>query len=170
MIKQDISEKQVKIVYLSIGSNLGNRFLNIERAKFLLSEKGIRIVKSSSYHETLSWPDPTNPKFYNIVLKTFTKFTVKEILNICKQIEKFLGRKKAKRNSPRVCDIDIVDYDKKIKKKGINLPHPRMHNRNFVLVPLYEIDKNWRHPITKEHIKSLIFSLSSRDISSIKKI
>ena len=144
--------------------------MNIERAKFLLFKKGIRIVKSSSYHETLSWPDSTNPKFYNIVLKTFTKFTDKKILNICKKIEKILGRKKAKRNSPRVCDIDIVDYDKKIKKKGINLPHPRMHNRNFVLVPLYEIDKNWRHPITKEHIKSLIFSLSSRDISSIKKI
>ena len=170
MIKQDISGKQVKIVYLSIGSNLGNRFLNIEKAKFLLSEKGINVIKSSNYYETLSWPNPKNPKFYNVVLKTETNLSDKKALNICKQIEKSLGRKKNKRNSPRECDIDIVDYNKRTKKKDISLPHPRMHTRNFVLIPLYEIDRNWRHPITKEHIKSLIFSLSSRDISSIKQI
>ena len=170
MIKQDISGKQVKIVYLSIGSNLGNRFLNIEKAKLLLLEEGIKVIKSSNFYETLSWPNPKNPKFYNVVLKTKTSLSDIKILNICKQIEKSLGRKKNKRNSPRECDIDIVDYDQRSKKKNIILPHPRMHTRNFVLIPLYEIDRNWRHPITKEHIKSLISSLSSRDISSIKQI
>ena len=170
MIKQDISGKQVKIVYLSIGSNLGNRFLNIEKAKLLLLEEGIKVIKSSNFYETLSWPNPKNPKFYNVVLKTKTSLSDIKILNICKQIEKSLGRKKNKRNSPRECDIDIVDYDQRSKKKNIILPHPRMHTRSFVLIPLYEIDRNWRHPITKEHIKSLISSLSSRDISSIKQI
>ena len=170
MIRQDISGKQVKIVYLSIGSNLGNRFLNIEKAKFLLLEEGIKIIKSSNFYETFSWPNPKNPKFYNVVLKTKTRLSDIKTLNTCKQIEKSLGRKKNKRNSPRECDIDIVDYDQVSKKKNIILPHPRMHTRNFVLIPLYEIDRNWRHPITKEHIKSLISSLSSRDISSIKQI
>ena len=170
MIRQDISGKQVKIVYLSIGSNLGNRFLNIEKAKFLLLEEGIKVIKSSNFYETLSWPNPKNPKFYNIVLKTKTRLSDIKTLNICKQIEKSLGRKKNKRNSPRECDIDILDYDQMSKKKNIILPHPRMHTRNFVLIPLYEIDRNWRHPITKEHIKSLISSLSGRDISSIKQI
>ena len=170
MIRQDISGKQVKIVYLSIGSNLGNRFLNIQKAKFLLLEEGINIIKSSNFYETLSWPNPKNPKFYNVVLKTKTMLSDIKTLNICKQIEKSLGRKKNKRNSPRECDIDIVDYDQMSKKKNIILPHPRMHTRSFVLIPLYEIDRNWRHPITKEHIKSLISSLSSRDISSIKQI
>ena len=165
-----MSEKQVKIIYLSIGSNLGNRFLNIEKAKSLLSEERIKIIKSSSYYETFSWPNPKNPKFYNIVLKIMTILTDIRLLKICKQIEKSLGRKKNERNSPRECDIDIIDYDKEIKKTNIYLPHPRMHIRNFVLIPLYEIDKNWTHPITKQHIKSLIFSLSSRDISSIKQI
>ncbi len=165
-----MSEKQVKIIYLSIGSNLGNRFLNIEKAKSLLSEERIKIIKSSSYYETFSWPNPKNPKFYNIVLKIMTILTDIRLLKICKQIEKSLGRKKNERNSPRECDIDIIDYDKEIKKTNIYLPHPRMHIRNFVLIPLYEIDKNWIHPITKQHIKSLIFSLSSRDISSIKQI
>ena len=170
MIKQDISGKQVRIVYLSIGSNLGNRFLNIEKAKLLLLEEGIKVIKSSNFYETLSWPNPKNPKFYNVVLKTKTRLSDIKTLNICKQIEKSLGRKKNKRNSPRECDIDILDYDQMSKKKNIILPHPRMHTRNFVLIPLYEIDRNWRHPITKEHIKSLISSLSGRDISSIKQI
>ena len=165
-----MSEKQVKIIYLSIGSNLGNRFLNIEKAKSLLSEERIKIIKSSSYYETLSWPNPKNPRFYNIVLKIMTILTDIKLLKICKQIEKSLGRKKTERNSPRECDIDIIDYNKETKKTNIYLPHPSMHIRNFVLIPLYEIDKNWTHPITKQHIKSLIFSLSNRDISSIKQI
>ena len=94
MIKQDISEKQVKIVYLSIGSNLGNRLQNIERTKFELINNGINITKSSSYYESLSWPNPKNPKFYNIVLKIKTDFTKIQLLNICKKIEIALGRKK----------------------------------------------------------------------------
>ena len=170
MIRQDILEKQAKIVYLSIGSNLGNRFINIERAKFELLKKGIIILKTSSYYETLSWPNPKNPKFYNIILKVRTLLSEIELLSICKEIEKFLGRKKSIKNSPRECDIDIIDYNKKKSKNGLNLPHSRMHTRNFVLLPLFEIDKNWKHPIFKQTIKYLIFSLSNSDITSIKKI
>ena len=93
MIKQDISEKAAKIVYLAIGSNLGNRINNIEMAKIKLSENKIKILKTSSYYETLSWPDNNNPKFYNIVLKVKTNFDVMKLLSICKKIEKSLGRK-----------------------------------------------------------------------------
>ena len=106
----------------------------------------------------------------NIVLKIETNFTEIELLYLCKKIEKFFGRKKTPKNSPRVCDIDILDYGQKITKKGINLPHPRMHKRNFVLIPLFEIDKKWKHPISKRCIKKLIFSLPNRDITSIKQI
>jgi len=170
VIKQDISGKQVKTVYLSIGSNLGNRFINIEKAKFELLKKGIKIIKTSSYYESLSWPNSNNPKFYNVVLKIETILDEIKLLLICKEIEKFLGRKKSIKNSPRKCDIDIIDYNKKQSKKGINLPHLRMHKRNFVLFPLFEIDRDWKHPIFNQNIKSLIFSLSNSDISSIKKI
>ena len=170
MIKQDILEKQVKIAYLSIGSNLGNRFVNIEKAKYELLKKGIKIVKTSSYYETLSWPNPKNPKFYNIVLKIKTILNETELLVICKEIEKFLGRKKSIKNSPRECDIDIIDFNRKQSKNRINLPHSRMHKRNFVLFPLFEIDKNWKHPIFNQNIKYLIFLLSNSDITSIKKI
>ena len=170
MINQDTLEKQVKIAYLSIGSNLGNRIENIEKAKFELVEKGVFIIRSSSYYETLSWPDPSKPKFYNIVLKIKTKLGKIELLKICKEIEKFLGRKNTPKNSPRECDIDILDYEKISFNNGINLPHPRMHVRNFVLFPLFEVDSNWKHPVSKQRIKTLIFSLSNRDISSIKQI
>jgi len=161
-------EKQAKIIYLSIGSNLGNRKKNIEKTKFELYSKGVNIIKSSNYYETLSWPNPNNPKFYNIILKVSSDLKILELLKICKQIETSLGRKKAPKNSPRTCDIDIIDYNQKITVNGINVPHPRMHLRNFVLIPLFEIEKNWRYPNSKRYIRNLIFSLSNSDIRSIK--
>ena len=163
-----MSEKQAKIIYLSIGSNLGNRKINIEKTKFELHSKGINIIKSSNYYETLSWPNPKNPKFYNIVLKVSSHLKILELSKICKQIETSLGRKKAPKNSPRTCDIDIIDYNQKISENGINIPHPRMHLRNFVLIPLFEIEKTWKYPNSKRFIKKLIFSLSNSDIRSIK--
>ncbi len=163
-----MSEKQAKIIYLSIGSNLGNRKKNIEKTKFKLYSKGINIIKSSNYYETLSWPNPNNPKFYNIILKVSSDLKILELLKICKQIETSLGRKKAPKNSPRTCDIDIIDYNQKITVNDIKVPHPRMHLRNFVLIPLFEIEKNWRYPNSKRYIRNLIFSLSNSDIRSIK--
>ena len=163
-------ENQVKSIYLGIGSNLGKKKDNIEKAKFELTKSNIIILQSSSIYESLSWPNPKNPKFLNIVVKVSTNLAPKKLIKKCKEIEINLGRKKAPKNSPRECDIDIIDYDKIVSNKGIILPHPRMHIRNFVLLPLFEINQNWSHPISKEHIKSLIFSLSNRDITSIKQI
>ena len=163
-----MSEKRAKIIYLSVGSNLGNRKKNIEKTKFELYSKGINIIKFSNYYETLSWPNPKNPKFYNIVLKVSSDLKMLELLKICKQIETTLGRKKAPKNSPRTCDIDIIDYNQKISANGINIPHPRMHLRNFVLIPLFEIEKTWKYPNSKRYINNLIFSLPDSDIRSIK--
>ena len=163
-----MSEKQAKIIYLSVGSNLGNRKKNIEKTKFELYSKGINIIRSSNYYETLSWPNPKNPKFYNVILKASSDLKILELLKICKQIEISLGRKKAAKNSPRTCDIDIVDFNQKVNANGINVPHPRMHQRNFVLIPLFEIEKTWKYPNSKRYIKNLIFSLSNSDIRSIK--
>ena len=170
MIKLDILENQVKPVYLSIGSNLGNKKKNIEKAKFLLIENNIQIIKSSSYYESLSWPDNTNPKFLNIVLKIFTDLSPNELIKICKKIEVNLGRIKGPKNSPRICDIDILDYKNKIMNENVILPHPRMHKRNFVLFPLFEINKAWKHPVLNHGIKRLILLLSNRDIRCIKQI
>jgi 2-amino-4-hydroxy-6-hydroxymethyldihydropteridine diphosphokinase len=168
--KLDISEKQANIVYLGIGSNLGSRIQNIEKTKSYLIESGINLISVSSYYETFSWPNPKNPKFLNIVLKVKCLITPDKLLNLCKSIEVKLGRKKTPKNSPRECDIDIIDFKGFIKNDKLTLPHKMMHLRNFVLIPLFEIDKNWFHPIIKINIKKLVFSLSIKDISSIKQI
>ena len=170
MIKQDTLENQVKLAYLGIGSNLGDRIENIEISKFKLQSNNIKILKSSSYYESFSWPDPKKPKFINIVLKVKTTLPVSSLLKICNRIENELGRKRTKKNSPRTCDIDIIDYAKKIIKNELILPHPSMTSRNFVLLPLYEIDKMWRHPKTNVNIDKLINSLPIKDLRSIKQI
>ena len=110
MIKQDTSENQAKNIFLGIGSNLGNRIANIEKAKSLLLQNNINFISVSNYYESPSWPDPNKPKFLNIVLKIFCNLKPLELLKLCKIIEAKLGRKKTYKNSPRTCDIDIIDF------------------------------------------------------------
>ena len=165
-----MSENLVNTIYLGIGSNLGNRRKNIELAKFKLIQNDIKIHKSSNIYESLSWPNPNKPKFFNIILEISSNLPPLKLIDTCKEIEIDLGRKKRSKNAPRECDIDIIDYyNQKIKGKII-LPHPRMHERNFVLLPLYELNKDWKHPILKQPIKKLILSLSNKDLRSIKQI
>jgi len=165
-----MSENLVKTIYLGIGSNLGNRRKNIELAKFKLIQNDIIIRKSSNIYESLSWPNPNKPKFLNIILEISSNLSPSKLIDICKKIEINLGRQKRPKNAPRECDIDIIDYyNQKIKDKII-LPHPKMHQRNFVLLPLYELNKAWTHPILKQPITKLILSLSNKDIRSIKQI
>jgi 2-amino-4-hydroxy-6-hydroxymethyldihydropteridine diphosphokinase len=170
VIKQDSLENLVKTVYLGIGSNLGNRITNIEKAKSYLLQKKLNLISVSKYYETHSWPDPRKPKFINIVLKINCKYTPIELLKLCKSIEFKLGRKKTPKNSPRECDIDIIDFNGLILNGELELPHKLMHKRNFVLFPLLEIEKEWLHPIKKINVKRLIFSLTNKDIRSIKQI
>ena len=170
--KQDTLENQANIIFLGIGSNLGFRKTNIEKAKFLLIKYNLEILSVSSYFETPSWPDPKKPKFLNIILKLKCTYNPQELLNICKSIEIKLGRKKTERNFPRTCDLDIIDFNNLVSKKSdkINLPHKMMHKRNFVLFPLFQIQKNWSHPDKKIDVKTLIYLLPDRDIRSIKQI
>jgi len=168
--KHVLLENPVKNIYIGIGSNLGNRKLNIEKAKYLLNENNIKIIEISHYYETPSWPNPKNPKFINIILKIKCQIKPHKLLNICKSIEVKLGRRKSAKNSPRVCDIDIIDFNGLILNDKLNLPHKMMHKRSFVLFPLFEIEKNWFHPVKRTNIKELIFSLSNDDIRTVKQI
>ena len=174
MIEQGTLENQAKIVYLAIGSNLGNKKLNIERAKSKLQYFDLKILKCSKEYETKSWPNPKKPMFINIILEIQTNLKPLELLKICNFIEKKLGRKKSKKNEPRTCDIDIIDFDNKVfksaKKDHLNLPHPELTKRNFVLLPLYEISKKWKHPKTNVKINKLISLLNVDDLSTIKRV
>ena len=175
MIDQDISEKQVKSIYLSIGTNLGDKKLNINKAKLYLEEIGIKILSSSCIYETESWPNSSFPNFFNIVLKASTHFKPLKLLKEVKRIEILIGRKSSLKNYPRVCDIDIIDYDTKYveikeKLKNLIIPHQRMHLRNFVLIPLYEICKDWKHPKKNKKIFELLHDLKIKNIRSIKQL
>jgi len=175
VIKQDILENLANTVYLSIGSNLGNKRRNIEKAKYFLEQNLIKIIKTSNIYETYSWPNRKHPKFYNIVIKIVTKLKPIDLFFAIKKIEKILGRKKSKVNNPRTCDIDILDYEGLNFKLEVNnnkllIPHPRLHNRNFVLFPLFEIEKNWKHPLKKTKIHDLIGKLDNSSLYTIKQI
>ena len=173
MKKQDILENLVNKAYLAIGSNLGNKISNIEITKFELEKYKIKILKSSSNYLSESWPDASMPNYVNIVVKIETSLKPLELLKTCNLIELKLGRVRLKKNAPRTCDIDIIDYDKKIlkeKKNKLTLPHPRINERNFVLLPLYEVDKSWKHPKSQINIVNLINSLPVKDLRSIKQI
>jgi len=171
--KQDILENQVKKSYLALGSNLGNKINNIHIALSELEKNSIRVTNVSSYYFSKSWPNPLMPSFINIVIKVETILTPLELLKICNFIELKLGRVRSKKNDPRTCDIDIIDYDKKIlniNKHKLIVPHPRMTERNFVLLPLFEIARGWIHPKSKISIVNLINSLPIKDLRSIKQM
>ena len=165
-------EKQAKNVILAIGSNLGNKQHNIEKAKYFLnSDEKIKIMSSSAFYRTESWPNKKDPYFLNIVLKCITTFNPSELFTFIKKIEKSLGRSKSYKNAPRTCDIDIIDFSQKnilLNNIDLKIPHPRMHDRDFVLLPLFEIDKNWKHPKNNKKITQLLNNLPITSLRSIK--
>jgi len=167
------------MILLGLGSNLsssfGDRFQNIDLAVSTLKGYGIQLKRISSYYESLSYPNKKNPKFINIVIEIETHLPPEDLASVLIFIEESLERKRKKKNDPRTCDIDIIDYnsqivDFKYKNLNLTLPHKKLVNRNFVLIPLYEILPEWQHPETKDSIDVLINKLSNEDKNSILKI
>lgn len=142
-------------IYLSLGSNIGNRKKNLEKALTELDKSNIKEIKISSFYET----EPVGPKqrnFYNIAGKFKTNLKPQELLKTVKQIEEKLGRTKTYHWGPRVIDIDILFYGKQIiKSKNLIIPHKEIINRAFVLVPMNEIAPNFVHPANCKTIKTL---------------
>ena len=155
------------MIHLNIGSNLdskhGSRFTNIAIAIKLLIESKVKIEKISNFYETPSYPNKNFPKFLNVGVKVDYKDNYLALLEIIKLIEKKMGRLQAKKNNPRIIDIDIIDFNKKIKKsEKLILPHPKCHLRNFVLYPILQIDPNWSHPILNKNAQFLINNLNQK--------
>ena len=167
------------MVILSLGSNLpstfGDRFDNLICAISLMKKNKIEVDKKSSFYETLSYPDNTNPKFINMVISVRTSLSIDKLMTLLISIEEHLERKRNKKNAPRTCDIDILDYNNKVlkfnyKDSDFKVPHKDLSLRNFVLIPLQEILPNWKHPKTRESIDKLIQNLSEEDRKSILKV
>tara|TARA_Y100000591_G_scaffold320114_1_gene333079 strand:+ start:682 stop:1191 length:510 start_codon:yes stop_codon:yes gene_type:complete len=165
------------MIHINIGSNLSSKFGskldNITIAINLLIESNVFIKKISDFYETPSYPNTNFPKFLNIGILAETKKNYLELFKITKLIELKLGRTRTQKNNPRIIDIDIIDFKKKIKKTNqIILPHPRCHLRNFVLFPILEIDPKWSHPLLKKNAQFLINNLSQKsriEITRLKK-
>ena len=155
------------MIHLNIGSNLdskyGTKFDNISIALNLLIESRIKIKKISNFYETPSYPNLNYPKFLNVGVIIDYRDNHLELLKLIKLIEKKLGRINARKNDPRVIDIDIIDFKSEINKsKKLTLPHPKCHLRNFVLFPILQIDPNWSHPILKKNVQFLINNLNQK--------
>ena len=154
--------------YIAFGSNIGNREANINNAFDLLKQK-MNIVKRSALYETKPMYVEEQGWFLNGAAKVETKLTPDELLLFLKYIEKKLGRKSVKRNGPRIIDLDILFYGKQIvDAKDLHVPHPKMDERAFVLVPLAEIAADFVHPVNHKTVSELIAQLDY-DKSEIKR-
>lgn len=152
------------IVFLSLGSNIENRFENLKKAlKVLKKSPKIEIEKISSVYETEPWEVESQNWFLNLVLKAECKLPPLQLLDFLEETEKKLGRKSKSDNSPRTVDIDILFYNDWIfHTPGLVVPHPLLHKRRFVLAPLAEIEPELEHPQFHKDIKSVLEELDDK--------
>ena len=127
--------------YLALGSNLGDRLEHLREAvRLLAAEPGIQVVRSSRVYETEP-VGPPQPAYLNAVIEVRTAGTARGLLEACRRVEDALGRVRAERWGPRGIDVDILTFDERtLDEPDLVIPHPRMHERGFVLVPLGELD------------------------------
>ena len=150
------------ITYICLGSNLGRKKANIRRAvKLLNKNKDIKILKISSLYETEPVGYVKQDWFVNSCLKAETNLSPRQLLKTLKDIEKKLKRKKKFiRWGPRTLDMDILLYNNlRLKTKDLVIPHPEMHKRTFVLIPLMELEPNLIHPTKRKSILELLANL-----------
>lgn len=145
------------VAYIGIGSNLGDRKNNCQKAVELLGEYGVKAIKTSSMYETEPWGVKDQPEFINMAVEAETSLAPRGLLNALKGIEKRMGRAPSEKYGPRVIDLDILLYgDVVVEEHGLKIPHPHMHERDFVLRPLMEIAPEVVHPVSGKRITELL--------------
>jgi len=158
----------MKLVYLGLGSNLGDRQANLERAIKGLEANEIRILSRSSLYETEPQDIAAQPWFLNMAVKAETDLFPRRLLACVHRIEASLGRRRVVAKGPRIIDIDILLYgDTVITTPELVIPHPRMQDRRFVLEPLLELSPNLRHPISGRTVLSLIGDVQGQEVQRL---
>lgn len=156
------------IVYLALGSNMGNRLANLKAAIGNLTPQ-MNVKKKSSVYETPPWGFPDQAAFLNQVVKVETYLKPGALLSHLKLLEAALGRVPSFENGPRLIDIDILFFDDVIMDTPpLVIPHPRLHERAFVLVPLAELAADLGHPVLHKTVSELLDDVDRSEITLIK--
>lgn len=143
------------IVYLALGTNLGDRSANLKQALSSLTPQ-LDVKAKSQIYETPPWGFEDQPKFLNQAIKAKTYLDPEPLLKHLKRLEVALGRKESFVNGPRLIDMDILFYDDLVlNKPALVIPHPRLHERGFVLLPLMDIAPELVHPVHKKTVREL---------------
>ncbi len=144
------------MIYLSLGSNLGDREAQLKKALEELHQKGVLVVKESSIYETEPVDAPDQPDFLNLVCQVETSLEPESLLSACQKIESGMGRRRGKPKKARNIDIDILLYGRRIVDKPLlKIPHPAWQQRSFVLIPLREIAPDFRDPVSDQTVEVL---------------
>ncbi len=155
-------------VYIGLGSNLGHSEANLEQAMRLFGPE-FRILKSSAMYVTDKLYRPGKPRCLNICCRVQTDLSPERAFEKCQMIEKAMGRRKAGKFDPRVIDVDLLLYESiSLRTSTLTIPHPRMHERAFVLVPLADIAGKLIHPVLKKSIHALVAALGDYSHKIIK--
>lgn len=151
-------------IFLGLGTNLGDRQANLQMARSDLYPD-ITILQSSGIYETLPWGFTDQPAFLNQVLEICTQLEPLALLKRLKAIEVQMGRMKTFRYGPRLIDLDILFYgDRILDSETLTIPHPHLHERAFVLVPLNEIAPDFLHPILSKTVAALLKDVETREV------
>jgi 2-amino-4-hydroxy-6-hydroxymethyldihydropteridine diphosphokinase len=143
--------------YLLLGSNIGNTFNHLIKAKKLITKSIGSITRQSSLYTTAAWGNTKQADFLNQVIIITTTLLPEELMQSILTIEREMGRIRSKKNAPRIIDIDILFYKKEILETTVlTVPHPQIPNRRFVLTPLKELSPNFIHPVYKKTIHQLL--------------
>ena len=154
-------------IYLALGTNLGDREANLQKAIDSLAPK-VRVIAKSSVYATPPWGFTDQPEFLNQVIEADTTLQPLPLLHLLKSIEVEMGREETFRNGPRLIDLDILFFGSEVVEgEIITIPHPRLQDRAFVLVPLNEIAPDFIHPVLNESVHDLLAKVDTEGVRKL---
>jgi len=145
------------LAYISLGGNIGNTLEIFQNALLAIEKKLGKIIQKSSIYQTAAWGKEDQNDFLNQVILIETSFDAKKLLDSLLTIELLFERKRIERWGPRTLDLDLLSFDNQIVQAvSLTLPHPRIQERKFILVPLAELNPNWVHPMLRKSVSELL--------------